>query len=162
VDRRERVDDVTTHPAFRNTVRSIAQLYDMTHDQRYPDVLTTPSPTAGEPVPWERVFVYRESSSSSPDWRSRSRRRTTSCACRSCRCSSAESCAVGSEFASRHEHYERFYHGAPYVNLPAAVREGAPDACESLADAALSGYALSDLLGAAGDDAAPLTSSPAR
>ena len=32
--------------------------------------------------------------------------------------------AVGSEFASRHEHYERFYHGAPYVNLPAAYREG--------------------------------------
>ena len=30
--------------------------------------------------------------------------------------------AVGSEFAGRHEHYERFYHGAPYVYLPAALR----------------------------------------
>ena len=63
--------------------------------------------------------------------------------------------AVGSEFASRHEHYERFYHGAPYVNLPAAFREGAPDVCEALADAALSGYALADLLDAEPDDAAP-------
>jgi 4-hydroxyphenylacetate 3-monooxygenase len=61
--------------------------------------------------------------------------------------------AVGSEFASRHEHYERFYHGAPYVYLPAALRMGEPEACEALADAALSGYELSDLLGDAGDDA---------
>lgn len=76
--------------------------------------------------------------------------------------------AVGSEFASRHEHYERFYHGAPYVNLPAAFREGAPDVCEALADAALSGYALADLLDAKPDGAAPApaprraTSSPGR
>ncbi|HZV73820.1 MAG TPA: 4-hydroxyphenylacetate 3-hydroxylase N-terminal domain-containing protein [Conexibacter sp.] len=74
--------------------------------------------------------------------------------------------AVGSEFASRHEHYERFYHGAPYVYLPAALRMGKPDACEALADAALSGYELADVLGA--DDGAPLaplaraTSSPER
>src|SRR6185437_15725655 len=37
-DRREvyvygdRVEDVTTHPAFRNTARSIARLYDALHD----------------------------------------------------------------------------------------------------------------------------------
>ena len=28
----ERVDDVTTHPAFRNTARSVARLYDALHD----------------------------------------------------------------------------------------------------------------------------------
>lgn len=58
--------------------------------------------------------------------------------------------AIGSEFAARHEHYERFYHGAPYVNQPAAFREGAPEACEALADAALGGYELADLLAGAG------------
>src|SRR2546421_11413755 len=30
----ERVKDVTTHPAFRNTARMIARLYDALHDQR--------------------------------------------------------------------------------------------------------------------------------
>ena len=28
----ERVKDVTTHPAFRNTARTIARLYDALHD----------------------------------------------------------------------------------------------------------------------------------
>jgi 4-hydroxyphenylacetate 3-monooxygenase len=50
--------------------------------------------------------------------------------------------AVGSEFAGRHDHYERFYHGAPHAYLPAAVREGRPDVCEALAEAALAGYEL--------------------
>jgi 4-hydroxyphenylacetate 3-monooxygenase len=30
----ERVKDVTTHPAFRNTVRMIGRLYDALHDDR--------------------------------------------------------------------------------------------------------------------------------
>ena len=30
----ERVKDVTTHPAFRNTIRMLARLYDALHDQR--------------------------------------------------------------------------------------------------------------------------------
>ncbi len=38
------------HPAFRNVVRSYAELYDMQHDPAYRDVLTYPSPTSGEPV----------------------------------------------------------------------------------------------------------------
>jgi len=46
----ERVADVTTHPAFRNAARTFAGLYDMTHDPRYRDVLTYPSPATGEPV----------------------------------------------------------------------------------------------------------------
>ena len=40
----ERVQDVTTHPAFRNTARTIAHLYDMQHDPAYRDVLTVPGP----------------------------------------------------------------------------------------------------------------------
>ncbi len=43
----ERVKDVTTHPAFRNTVRMIARLYDALHDPKHKDVLTTPTDTGG-------------------------------------------------------------------------------------------------------------------
>ena len=38
----ERVTDVTTHPAFRNSVRSIARLYDALHDPETRDLLTCP------------------------------------------------------------------------------------------------------------------------
>jgi aromatic ring hydroxylase len=41
----ERVPDVTTHPAFRNTARMIARLYDALHDPKYKDVLTTETDT---------------------------------------------------------------------------------------------------------------------
>jgi 4-hydroxyphenylacetate 3-monooxygenase len=41
----ERVDDVTTHPAFRNAARSIARLYDALHDPAQQDVLTGPTDT---------------------------------------------------------------------------------------------------------------------
>jgi 4-hydroxyphenylacetate 3-monooxygenase len=41
----ERVDDVTTHPAFRNAARSIARLYDALHDPAQQDVLTAPTDT---------------------------------------------------------------------------------------------------------------------
>jgi 4-hydroxyphenylacetate 3-monooxygenase len=41
----ERVTDVTTHPAFRNSVRSIARLYDALHDPRTKDALTCPTDT---------------------------------------------------------------------------------------------------------------------
>ncbi len=37
----ERVDDVTAHPAFRNSARSIARLYDALHDPAARDTLTT-------------------------------------------------------------------------------------------------------------------------
>ncbi len=36
-----RVADVTTHPAFRNAVRSITRLYDTLHDPAQRDLLTT-------------------------------------------------------------------------------------------------------------------------
>ena len=43
----ERVKDVTTHPAFRNTARMIARLYDALHDPAQKDVLTTATDTGG-------------------------------------------------------------------------------------------------------------------
>ena len=46
----ERVEDVTTHPAFRPAIESIAQLYDMQHDPAYQERLCYPSPTSGDPV----------------------------------------------------------------------------------------------------------------
>ena len=41
----ERIADVTTHPALRNSVRSIARLYDALHDPKRRDVLTCPTDT---------------------------------------------------------------------------------------------------------------------
>ena len=46
----ERVKDVTTHPAFRNGVRTIASLYDMQHDPTLQEAMTYLSPTTGERV----------------------------------------------------------------------------------------------------------------
>jgi 4-hydroxyphenylacetate 3-monooxygenase len=40
----ERVKDVTTHPAFRNTVRMLARLYDALHDERK-DIICAPTDT---------------------------------------------------------------------------------------------------------------------
>jgi 4-hydroxyphenylacetate 3-monooxygenase len=44
----ERVKDVTTHPAFRNTVRMIARFYDALHDPDRKTVLTTGTDTGNE------------------------------------------------------------------------------------------------------------------
>ena len=46
----ERVKDVTTHPALRNGVSSLAGLYDMQHDPALRDDMTYVSPTTGERV----------------------------------------------------------------------------------------------------------------
>src|SRR5229473_5109412 len=40
----ERVKDITKHPAFRNTVRMLARLYDALHDERK-NVICTPTDT---------------------------------------------------------------------------------------------------------------------
>ncbi|MFJ3904717.1 4-hydroxyphenylacetate 3-hydroxylase family protein [Streptomyces sp. NPDC090025] len=50
--------------------------------------------------------------------------------------------ALGSEFAGRHEHYERFYQGAPHVYLTMQTWAGGADDCEALARACLDGYDL--------------------
>src|SRR4030095_3491825 len=41
----ERVRDAPPHPAFRNSARSIARLYDALHDPATKDVLTAPTDT---------------------------------------------------------------------------------------------------------------------
>jgi 4-hydroxyphenylacetate 3-monooxygenase len=46
----EQVKDVTTHPALRNGVRTLATLYDLQHDPALCEEMTYVSPTTGEPV----------------------------------------------------------------------------------------------------------------
>jgi 4-hydroxyphenylacetate 3-monooxygenase len=46
----QRVEDVTTHPAFRNVIRSLAALYDMQHDPALREEMTYLSPGSGQPV----------------------------------------------------------------------------------------------------------------
>jgi 4-hydroxyphenylacetate 3-monooxygenase len=46
----ERIADVTTHPALRHGVETIAALYDMQHDPALRGEMTYTSPTSGEPV----------------------------------------------------------------------------------------------------------------
>ena len=41
----EKVADVTTHPAFRNSVRMTARLYDSLHDPARRNVVTAPTDT---------------------------------------------------------------------------------------------------------------------
>ena len=44
----ERVKNVITHPAFRNSAVSIAKLYDALHDEQTKAVLTAPTDTGSE------------------------------------------------------------------------------------------------------------------
>jgi len=44
----ERVDDVTTHPAFRNTARMTARLFDALHDPERSKKLLLPTDTDGK------------------------------------------------------------------------------------------------------------------
>ncbi len=46
----EEVGDVTSHPAFRDAVRSIANLYDIASDPANRDLMTFASPATGDPV----------------------------------------------------------------------------------------------------------------
>ena len=55
----DRVDDVTTHPAFANSVRSIARLYDIANDPANRELMTYPSPATGEAV--NRAFMIPRS-----------------------------------------------------------------------------------------------------
>ena len=48
--RGEKVEDVTSHPALRNGVRSIANLLDLQHDPNLRDEMTCVSPTSGDRV----------------------------------------------------------------------------------------------------------------
>jgi 4-hydroxyphenylacetate 3-monooxygenase len=43
----QRISDIPNHPAFRNSARSIARMYDALHDPKYHDVLSTATDTGG-------------------------------------------------------------------------------------------------------------------
>ena len=58
----ERVKDVTTHPAFRNTARMVARLFDALHDEKRKKKLLLPTdtgnggirtPSSRRPKPWK-------------------------------------------------------------------------------------------------------------
>ena len=46
----QRVKDVTTHPALRNGVQTLARLYDLQHDEILGKDMTYESPTTGDQV----------------------------------------------------------------------------------------------------------------
>ena len=46
----ELVRDVTQYPPFQGVIRTLADLYDRQHDPTYQSLMTTPSPTSGQPV----------------------------------------------------------------------------------------------------------------
>ncbi|WP_163510881.1 4-hydroxyphenylacetate 3-monooxygenase, oxygenase component [Fodinicola acaciae] len=50
VNGEEVTDNIPDHPAFRNVVRTYAELFDMQHDERYRDKLTYTSPITGDRV----------------------------------------------------------------------------------------------------------------
>jgi len=65
----ERVADVTTHPAFRNSARIVARLYDALHDPDLKGVLTTETDTGSggytqryfrAPTNWEEQLAGRD------------------------------------------------------------------------------------------------------
>jgi 4-hydroxyphenylacetate 3-monooxygenase len=65
----ERVGDITAHPAFRNSARMIARLYDALHDSKTRDVLTTETDTDSGgftqryfrvPKSWEEQLACRD------------------------------------------------------------------------------------------------------
>ena len=58
----KRVEDVTTHPAFRNSVRTAASLYDFQAAAENSDLMTFQSPTSGRRVnrAWQMPRSYEE------------------------------------------------------------------------------------------------------
>ena len=58
----ERVEDVTTHPAFRNSVRTAAKLYDFQAEPENAELMTFASPTSGRRVnrAWQMPESYEE------------------------------------------------------------------------------------------------------
>src|SRR5579871_5445849 len=62
----ERVKDVTTHPALRNSAASIALLYDALHDKQTKDVLTAPTDTGSGGYPHKFFKRRARAKTSSP------------------------------------------------------------------------------------------------
>ncbi|MFJ8696344.1 4-hydroxyphenylacetate 3-hydroxylase N-terminal domain-containing protein [Streptomyces roseolilacinus] len=118
----ERVEDVTGHPALRDTAASPARRYDPAHDSGRTAVLTRDGVHRAHPVP--RSYVR------SPGTPAEERVKPPKPA----------RDALGSESAGRREPYERSSRGAPHVALLRQARKGDGPACESPAHACLDGY----------------------
>jgi len=60
--RGKQIDDITTHPAFRNAVQTAASLYDMQASPEFEQLLTYESPKTGERVnrAWQLPKSYEE------------------------------------------------------------------------------------------------------
>jgi len=58
---------------------------------------------------------------------------------------------IGSEFASRHQQYERFYAGAPFVTRAHSFRTFDWDGVTGLVDNMLDSYGLEDELEESGE-----------
>ena len=56
------VQDPSTHPGYRNAVRSVARLYDFQAAPENRELMTFPSPDTGEPVGrcWQLPTSYEE------------------------------------------------------------------------------------------------------
>jgi 4-hydroxyphenylacetate 3-monooxygenase len=46
----ERVDDVTTHPAFKNMIAELALIYDLQNSEKYRDEMTCIDPATGRRI----------------------------------------------------------------------------------------------------------------
>ncbi len=57
----ERVNDVTTHPAFREAARSVARLYDIAAAPENRELMTFTSPKTGKPV-WKCFLIPNDHS----------------------------------------------------------------------------------------------------
>jgi len=58
----QRIEDHTTHPAFRNAVKSAGMLYDFQASEAQREKMTFPSPTTGNPVSrlWQLPLSYED------------------------------------------------------------------------------------------------------
>ena len=67
----ERVKDVTTHPAFRNSAASVALLYEALHDKAQKDVLVDEISVTDNALtrPWKVTKTYNRDSDPRPFWR---------------------------------------------------------------------------------------------
>jgi len=66
----ERVKDVTKHPAFRNTARMVARLFDALHDKKHADKIMVPTDT-GNGGKTHAFFKAPKSLTSAAMWRKR-------------------------------------------------------------------------------------------
>jgi len=141
----DRIKDVTTHPAFRNSIRMTARLYDALHDQNARDVLTCPTDTGSDGYTSSHAADFKN-----PDIRPYLDKYVRGSngydAVNRVKVLKLLWDAIGSEFGSRHELYERNYagnHEAIRAEILAAQdATGLTDSYRRLAEQCLAEYDL--------------------